>query len=249
MGSGLTPVRSRPYPLETDTPDVAADLHTLALNLDSSPIVSAGTLASRPAASVAGNRHMVQGDSTTAHNGQEWVDTGSGWVPVAPAVPPIGALLAWAGSGDPADVDGVTRWFVCDGRAISRTTYAALWTALSTLYGVGDGSTTFNIPDLRGRVPVGAGTGTGLTSRSLASSGGEETHILSTAEMPSHTHPVKGSGGYGGAWIRPGIGTPSASGSLGAIGSDTPFADSTGGGGAHNNMQPFLAVNHIIRVR
>jgi microcystin-dependent protein len=76
----------------------------------------------------------------------------------------------------------------CDGSQVSRSVYAALYAAISTLYGPGDGSTTFNVPDLRGRSPIGAGAGPNLTNRALASRGGEETHTLVTAEMPYHTH-------------------------------------------------------------
>ncbi len=93
--------------------------------------------------------------------------------------PPIGAIIAYGGSSDPSG------WLICDGRAISRTTYADLFAAISTAYGAGDGSTTFNIPDLRGRTAVGLGTqidvdtlgeseGLALASRS----GGRHWHRL-----------------------------------------------------------------------
>ena len=97
-----------------------------------------------------------------------------------------------------------TGWLLCNGNAVSRTTYSALWTALgqtSSPYGQGDGSTTFNLPDTRGRVPMGSGTGLGLnasgtgatsgsamTARALGAWFGEETHLLTTTELASHTH-------------------------------------------------------------
>jgi microcystin-dependent protein len=84
-------------------------------------------------------------------------------------------------------------FLLCDGSAVSRTTYATLFTALggnSSPWGTGDGSTTFNVPDLRGRATVGSGTGvyTGATSHPIGQVGGEELHILVTAELASHTH-------------------------------------------------------------
>jgi len=79
-------------------------------------------------------------------------------------------------------------WMVADGSAISRTTYAALFNLIGTIFGSGDGSTTFALPDLRSRVPLGAGQGSGLTNRTLAAVGGEEAHALTLAEEAPHTH-------------------------------------------------------------
>jgi microcystin-dependent protein len=81
-------------------------------------------------------------------------------------------------------------WLLCNGALVSRSIYAALFAAIGTLYGVGDGSTTFNLPDLRGRDIIGTGTGVGLSPRALGAKGGEETHTLSVVEMPSHNHLV-----------------------------------------------------------
>jgi microcystin-dependent protein len=79
-------------------------------------------------------------------------------------------------------------WLLCDGRAISRTTYAALFAKIGVTHGSGDGSSTFNLPDCRGRSFVGIGQGVGLTSRTIGAKGGEESHVLATSEMPSHAH-------------------------------------------------------------
>lgn len=84
-----------------------------------------------------------------------------------------------------------TGWLFCDGSEVSRTTYAALFNAIGTRYGIGDGSTTFNLPDCRGRSPIGAGAGDGLTNRDIATKYvGEETHLQTEAELVSHLHDI-----------------------------------------------------------
>lgn len=108
---------------------------------------------------------------------------------------PPGALLPYAGSGvDPAG------FLLCDGRAVSRTTYAPLFAAIGTAYGAGDGSSTFNIPDLRGRTPMGAdnmGTAAGTAGRltvangnqnARGQTGGAEIIALTAAQLPAHVH-------------------------------------------------------------
>lgn len=131
-------------------------------------------------------------------------------------------------------------WVACDGSAISRTTYSALFSALGTTYGAGDGSTTFNVPNFNGRSPLGVGQGTTGegdvtgTNRSLADTGGYETHTLIEDEMPSHTH------GFDAASVTGGPGTR-----LNAAGTSVQ-SGSTGGDDPHNNMHPFIAVKFII---
>ena len=158
-----------------------------AATLDAAVTWAEGVIAALPAASLAGRRYYA------TDLGQELYDTGSAWIPVGSAVP-VGAVSAYAGSSDPVDADGTTRWMICDGRAISRSTYAHLFALVSSTYGAGDGSTTFNIPDLRGRTAIGVGSGSGLTTRTLASTGGEEVHQLVTGEMPQHNHGVNDPG-------------------------------------------------------
>lgn len=111
---------------------------------------------------------------------------------VAGFVTPAGAVLAYAGASAPAG------WLLCDGSAVSRAAYADLFTAIGTAFGVGDGVSTFNVPDMRGRAPIGAGQGSGLTDRLLAASAGAETHTLTTAQIPAHNHGITDSGhGHG----------------------------------------------------
>lgn len=85
-------------------------------------------------------------------------------------------------------------WMLCDGSAISRTMYSILFGVIGTNFGAGDGSTTFNLPDLRGRFVLGYGQGTSLTNRVLAAIGGEENHALSIAELAAHNHTATDSG-------------------------------------------------------
>jgi microcystin-dependent protein len=168
-------------------------------------------------------------------------------------VPP-GSLLMFAGASAP---DG---YLLCDGAAISRTTYNILFAAISTTYGVGNGTTTFNLPDFRGRGALGVGTGAGLTPRTIGDAGGFETVTLSTDEMPSHSHTHNANGGAGsGADPATGLaysnGANTASGGLDVTNGElnlytTPIAlslNNTGGGDPHENMAPFLAVNFIIK--
>lgn len=96
---------------------------------------------------------------------------------------PTGVIQGYAGSAAP------TGWLLCDGSAVSRATYADLFTLIGTTYGVGDGSTTFNLPDLKGRVPVGRNAADGSFDV-LGESGGAKTHTLTSAEMPVHRHNV-----------------------------------------------------------
>jgi microcystin-dependent protein len=86
-------------------------------------------------------------------------------------------------------------WLLCNGQAVSRTTYAALYAALGgtgSPFGQGDGSSTFNVPDLRSRFPIGAGQGSGLTNRPLGQTGGAETAV---ADLAPHTHTYSGQTG------------------------------------------------------
>lgn len=157
------------------------------------------------------------------------------------AVVPTGSTLPYAGILGSAP----TGWLICDGSAISRTTYAALFTALGTSFGAGDGSTTFNLPDLRGRFPLGkdnlGGTSanrvTATQADNLGQGSGAETHTLSLTEIPPHTHTYNELVGSGA--------TRNWNGSLGSIASSN--TGSAGSGGSHNNMPPYITLNYIIK--
>lgn len=157
----------------------------------------------------------------------------------------IGSLMFQAYDGTP---DGP--FLACDASAVSRTTYAALFALLGTTWGAGDGSTTFNLPDARGRVPMGAGSGSGLTARAVGETGGEERHLLTTNEMPTHAHNFYADTSYllqgakaGGSQINPWA----TSGNGYTKGSEISGTQSAGSGGDHNNIQPFYVVKTFIR--
>jgi microcystin-dependent protein len=135
-------------------------------------------------------------------------------------------------------------FLVCDGSAVSRTTYAQLFGLVGTTFGAGDGSTTFNVPDLRGRMVIGPGTGTapGAINHPLSSTGGEETHVLAVGEMPAHGHTIAGNAGF--------ITGGGATASIPVTGASFKFTsttDNAGGGGAHNTMSPFLVLTPLIK--
>jgi microcystin-dependent protein len=197
--------------------------------------------------------------------------------------PPPGSVLPYAGTTEP------NGWVFCYGQAISRTTFARLFDVISTTYGSGDGSTTFNVPDLRGRVVAGQDdmggssanrltdqTG-GVNGDTLGAAGGSETHTLLDAQMPAHDH--GGATGADGEHLHllvadtssetalsgnptRQISTSSSSGgyafggttTAATIGESDTEADHThtiaadGSDAAHNNVQPTLILNYIIKL-
>ena len=134
------------------------------------------------------------------------------------------------------------KWLLCNGVAVSRTTYSALFTTIGTTFGIGDGATTFALPDCRGRINASIGQGVGLTNRTSGQVIGAETHKLSTDEMPSHSHGQYVTANNSGTGIRRDYGSDGACSKY-PQGIST---DNTGGGLPHNNMQPTIFLGNTF---
>jgi len=152
---------------------------------------------------------------------------------------PTGVISPYAG----LDSNIPTGYLLCNGQEVSASTYSALKDVITTTYGAytngsgGVGTTHFRLPDLRGRAPIGAGTGTGLTARALGATVGTETHTLTEAQMPSHRHTS----------LIIGSNTSNTGLTVGSIADTQTNTGYTGGNEAHPNMQPSLALNFIIK--
>ena len=267
----FTPNIQLPYPQASDQVSLGAtDMENIVQALDggsggstsgpTAALVKKGVLASLPSAGQPLGSVYICTDTACGF----WSD-GSAWhyIPLGAAggsggtgTAPVGSMMQYGGSTDPVDPDGQTRWLICDGRALSRTTYATLFTNIATTYGSGNGSTTFNIPDGRQRFLLGKSTsGTGQT---LGSTGGSI----------DHTHPLDGTNA--GAMI--GVGNNSSDFNLLYKLSDSAGTFSPGSLDGHWNIQgswssgatdvgvtskvtgttdvanpPYVTVNHIIR--
>lgn len=175
---------------------------------------------------------------------------------VSSAGVPIGAVIDWAGPTAP------NNYMLCYGQEVSRSDYADLFSAIGVTWGSGNGTTTFNLPDARGRVSAGkdnmGGVNAGLlslmNSTTLGGTGGSQVHTLDITQIPSHSHGVTDAGhvhdysivsGSGGIATGSGLGQTSAQTSGATTGISI---QSTGGGLPHNNIQPTIIFNKIIRV-
>ncbi len=186
---------------------------------------------------------------------------------VVPGYFPLGAIIDYAGSSAPSG------WLLAYGQNVSRTTYAALFAAIGVVYGVGDGTTTFTLPDLRGRVVAGqddmGGTSAnrltnqtgGIDGDTLGAVGGLETHTLTSAQLIAHVHTftTSSNGDHSHTYDKPSAGVAGnnsfsvssfsfSSTSTGTSGAHTHTGttDSSGGSEGHNNVQPTIILQKII---
>lgn len=138
-------------------------------------------------------------------------------------------------------------WAFCDGQILPISQNQSLYSLLGTTYG-GDGRTSFALPDLRGRTPIHVGASHGLGEK-----GGEESHTFSVAEMPQHRHAVQASSSNADAPIPAGNVLAAANnlyhGTTNTTGLRSGTIAPAGGGQAHENMQPFLAVSFCIALQ
>ena len=148
---------------------------------------------------------------------------------------PAGVIEMFGGSTAP------TGYLLCDGSAVSRTTYSKLFTAIGTTYGSGDGSTTFNVPNLKGKVAVGKDSAD-TSFDALGETGGEKTHTLTVTEMPSHRHTYQLPNNSD-----PNFMTGGGIYNVKVADTTSQNTSSTGGGGSHNNLQPYIVLNYIIK--
>ena len=150
---------------------------------------------------------------------------------------PIGGIIAFASDTIP------NGWLLCDGRAVSRTEYSELFKAIGTKHGSGNGSTTFNLPNPKGRTLVGKDS-TDTDFNELGKTGGEKTHTLTVSEMPGHGHDFN----YGERLVAQ-KGSDYAVPDYANLTGKKITVSSVGGGQAHNNLQPYLAENFIIKAK
>jgi len=146
----------------------------------------------------------------------------------------VGSVFFYAGANIPPDC------LVCDGAEVSRTTYSALFAAIGVTFGGGE-SGGFNLPDLRGMVPLGTGEGNFGGNYALGDQGGEMDHDLIVSEIPSHHHSIHAHNPIPGLFVSPGE-VPASIPYI--TGGDT---GDTGGGNPHNNLPPFLALLPLIQ--
>ena len=152
-----------------------------------------------------------------------------------------GTVMSWSNSTIPSG------FLECDGSAVSRTTYSALFAVISTDYGTGDGSSTFNLPNLQDKTMVGASSGKAYSTTGGAESVSTSNHTLTTSEIPSHDHNVYQHAGRHLSSATQGAGAGDSGTTV-----EAALTANRGGGGSHNHgsvsvMQPYMALKFMIK--
>ena len=162
--------------------------------------------------------------------------------------PYLGEIMLWSATFAPRG------WAACDGQLLPISQNQALFSLLGTTYG-GNGVTTFALPDLRGRVPIGFGQGPGLPAYPHGLRGGSESHALTVDEMPAHTHVARGSSAFGtvagpaGAFMARNAGQVPQYGSTADATLAAGALFSAGGGQVHPNLQPYTTIMFVIALQ
>lgn len=226
--------------LDTAIENIGTGSKTLA-----SPAIASHANAQHSHQNAAGGGKITEAAINTGvtPSGRSLVADGAGnatWVDVGGV--PTGVSVPFAGNAAP------TGWLLCNGQAVNRVTYAALFAVIGTTYGIGDGATTFNLPDLRGRGwwgrdQMGAGSAAGrlpnvTNNDTLGTTAGASQITLAITEIPAHNHP--GAAGF----------AQQVAGAF-AVGAGATFAVNNiplqGGGQAHQNMPPVILGQWIIK--
>ena len=226
--------------------DLVIDAAATAASIQTALVARANSYKGTTAQRTAFTATAPEGTLWSDTNGEKvlWIKQGASWVAVwgngQGLGTPTGTITQYAGASAPSS------WLLCQGQAVSRTTYAALFAVTGTTYGTGDGSTTFNLPNLQGRVPVGLQS-SDSDFNARGKTGGAKTHTLTTAQMPNHQHTMNNDGygnvgyGEGGGITMYTVGFGSARRNTGVV---TAYA---GGGESHPNLQPYITLNYIIK--
>lgn len=155
----------------------------------------------------------------------------------------IGTILPYTGS----DSELPTGYMLCDGSELSRTDYSDLFAVIGTSFGDGNGSSTFNLPNLKGKVLTGLDSND-TDFASMGTTGGEKTHTLTISEMPSHSHNAVWQRNSGDVGLGEYGGNVAVQGTPASPGMTQGVTTTTGGGQSHNILQPYVVVNYIIKV-
>lgn len=208
---------------------------TLKTTLTTKGDMYVATAASTPARlPVGADTNVLTADSSQS-SGVKWAAFSS---------PGVGSITIWPTTSAP------TGFLLCDGSSLLRSSYAALFAIIGTTFGAVDG-THFTLPNLKGKVVVGYNASE-TEFDTMGETGGEKTHVLTTAEMASHTHSIQnrltnGSGGAQTGGTQPGFSNFDNAGLFSAWNTSIHQVTSVGSDTAHNNLQPYISLNYIIQ--